>query len=60
VAFGSSAISELDSLFVQNDADPDRYAARIEAADSPIVRGHRLDEDDRYRKQLINHLMCNL
>lgn len=60
LGLGSSAISELESLFVQNEVDPERYAATVEADRSPLVRGHELDEDDRYRKELINHLMCNL
>ncbi|MBI4702233.1 MAG: oxygen-independent coproporphyrinogen III oxidase [Deltaproteobacteria bacterium] len=60
VGLGSSAISELEGLFVQNETQPERYAATIEAGTSPIVRGHALDADDRYRKALINHLMCNL
>ncbi len=39
---------------------PEKYAESLSAGRSPIVRGHQLDADDRYRKQLINHLMCNL
>lgn len=60
VGLGSSAISELESLFVQNEAVPERFADAIEQGQSTIVRGHRLDADDRFRKELINHLMCNL
>ncbi|MBW2527676.1 MAG: oxygen-independent coproporphyrinogen III oxidase [Deltaproteobacteria bacterium] len=60
VGVGSSAISELAPLFVQNEVAPERYAERIERRASTIVRGHRLDDDDRHRKLLVNHLMCNL
>ena len=60
IGVGCSAISELERLFGQNEPDPDRYAERVEAGESAIVRGHYLDDDDRYRKALISELMCNL
>ena len=39
---------------------PESYADRVEAGENRLVRVCRLDADDRYRKELINHLMCNL
>lgn len=60
VGLGSSAISEFDELFVQSEVVPETYADRLEQGENPLVRGHLLDADDRHRKQLINHLMCNL
>jgi oxygen-independent coproporphyrinogen-3 oxidase len=60
IGFGCSAISELEGAFWQNEVHPERYAERIEAGKSPVVRGHLLDADDRYRKALIGDLMCNL
>jgi oxygen-independent coproporphyrinogen-3 oxidase len=60
LAFGCSAISELDDLYVQNVSLPEIYAARIRAGRSAIDRGHRLDDDDRYRRAVIGDLMCNL
>ncbi len=60
VGIGCSAISELERLFCQNEPNPDRYAELVQAGCSAIIRGHQLDDDDRYRKELISELMCNL
>jgi oxygen-independent coproporphyrinogen-3 oxidase len=60
VGVGCSAISELERLFCQNETHPDRYAELVRAGGGAIVRGHQLDDDDRYRKELISELMCNL
>ncbi len=60
IGIGCSSISELQSLFCQNETNPDRYAELVEAGPSAVVRGHQLDDDDRYRKELISELMCNL
>jgi oxygen-independent coproporphyrinogen-3 oxidase len=60
LGLGCSGISELSDAFVQNEVAPERYAERLDADESPLVRVHRLDADDRYRKELINHLMCNM
>jgi len=60
LGLGCSGISELTDAFVQNEVAPESYSQRLEAGASPPVRMHRLDADDRYRKELINHLMCNL
>ncbi len=60
VALGCSAISELEELFCQNEIRPESYAELISSGRSALVRGHRLDDDDRFRKALIADLMCNL
>ena len=57
---GCSGISELREAFLQNEVAPESYADRVEAGENRLVRVCRLDADDRYRKELINHLMCNL
>ena len=60
LAVGCSSISETERLFCQNEGAPERYAELVEAGDNLLVRGHQLDDDDRYRKALISDLMCNL
>ncbi|MBI4951560.1 MAG: oxygen-independent coproporphyrinogen III oxidase [Myxococcales bacterium] len=60
LGLGCSAISELREVFAQNESAPEKYNEMLAAGRSPVVRGHLLDADDRYRKALINDLMCNL
>jgi len=60
LGLGCSAISEFDDLFAQNIVSPDPYAQRLADGAWPVQRGRRLDHDDRVRKHIINHLMCNL
>ncbi|HEY3296488.1 MAG TPA: oxygen-independent coproporphyrinogen III oxidase [bacterium] len=60
LGFGCSAISEFRDLFVQNLSQPEAYADAIAIGTWAVQRGHKLDEEDRLRKQIINHLMCNL
>ncbi len=60
LAFGMSGISDLGDCFAQNDADLDRYLAALDGERLPVVRGHRLDRDDRLRRMAILSLMCHL
>jgi oxygen-independent coproporphyrinogen-3 oxidase len=57
VGLGCSAISEFDELFCQNEVQPERYAELVRDGKPCWIRGHRLDDDDRYRKALISDLM---
>jgi len=58
LGFGMSAISQRDSLYVQNHARITDWEAAVRAGMSPVARGYRLTEDDRIRRDIINHLMC--
>jgi oxygen-independent coproporphyrinogen-3 oxidase len=60
IGLGCSGISELEHAYTQNLVLPDEYADRLEAGQRVLARVHCLDADDRYRKELINHLLCNL
>jgi oxygen-independent coproporphyrinogen-3 oxidase len=60
VAFGMSGIGCIAGRFVQNDAGLKGWEESLEAGHFPIVRGHRISEDDRMRSHVIQHLMCNL
>jgi oxygen-independent coproporphyrinogen-3 oxidase len=60
LGLGCSAISEFRDLFVQNLSAPEAYANAIAIGTWAVHRGHKLDLEDRVRKQIINHLMCNL
>lgn len=60
LAFGMSAIGDLADTYVQNDAKLGNYQKAIDTGHLPVVRGHHLSSDDRLRRLVINHLMCNL
>ena len=60
VAFGCSGIGEVAGLQAQTEVKLGRYQKSIDAGSFPIVRGHRLTDDDRRRRKAIYHLLCNL
>ena len=60
IAFGMSGISDLAGHFVQNDARLGDYQKTLDAGRLPVVRGHHLSSDDKLRRKVITHLMCNL
>jgi oxygen-independent coproporphyrinogen-3 oxidase len=60
LGLGASAIGEADGRFVQNAAKLGDWEAAIDADRLPIVRGHRLTDDDRLRGEAIRTLMCDL
>ena len=60
LGLGCSSISEFGDLFAQNLVSPEIYGEVMHAGNWAVHRGHQLDREDRVRKQLINHLMCNL
>ncbi len=60
LAVGSSAIGEVRDRFAQNAGEVAAYETSLAAGELPVVRGLRLSEDDRLRRMVILHLMCNL
>ncbi len=60
LAFGMSGIGDVCDRFIQNDAELDGYRAAVDAGRLPVVKGHRLSDDDRLRRLAILNLMCNL
>lgn len=59
IAFGVSAIGELDGAYLQNQRKlPDYFRAIEEGTDLPIMRGMRLSADDRLRKDVIARISC--
>ena len=59
VALGTSAISELEGAYFQNDRTLAGYHDAIAAGRLPIQRGYVLDDDDRLRQYVIHRLMCS-
>jgi oxygen-independent coproporphyrinogen-3 oxidase len=60
LAFGMSGIGDVCDRFVQNNPDFGGWSDSIDAGGLPVVKGHRLDDDDRLRRLAILNLMCNL
>lgn len=59
IAFGSSAISDLQGLYAQNVQALPKYYSMLEARRFPVERGILLSDDDRRRRRIINEIMCN-
>ena len=58
VALGPSGISEVGDAYAQSARGVAEWSARIRGGGLATWRGWRLDEDDRRRRWLIHHLMC--
>ena len=58
VGVGVSAISHIGDTFSQNPRDLPSWEHALDAGRLPVMRGLRLDEDDRLRTDLIQALMC--
>lgn len=59
LAFGTSAISEIDGVYAQNHKRLSDYLGEAMAGSLPVERGHRPTLDDRVRRVVITELMCN-
>ncbi|NQV20681.1 MAG: oxygen-independent coproporphyrinogen III oxidase [Rhodospirillales bacterium] len=60
IGFGASAIGLLGDTYVQNAVPFRAYAAAIQNGELAVVRGVSLTDADRLRRDLIEHLMCDL
>ncbi len=60
VGLGMSGISDLLDCFAQNSSDLDDYRSALEGGRLPTVRGYFLSREDRLRRAVITHLMCNM
>ena len=60
LAFGLSGIGDVCDRFVQNDATLEGWTALVGAGGLPVVKGHKLTQDDKLRRLTILNLMCNL
>ncbi|ETX11488.1 coproporphyrinogen III oxidase [Marinomonas ushuaiensis DSM 15871] len=57
IAFGVSAISDLNGVYIQNHTDLDKYRHSIEKGQLPINKGYISNVDDRVRHQVIMTLI---
>ena len=59
VAFGTTAISDLQGAYTQNTKSIARYYESVDAGRFATERGLRLTPDDQRRRGLITQLMCH-
>ena len=60
IGLGASAISSLPQGFVQNITQELTWRAAIDRNEMPTARGVAVTEDDCFRADIIESLMCNL
>ncbi len=58
VAFGVSAIGRVGNTYHQNAKTLPEYYGALRAGHMPVVRGMRLNDDDRLRRDVIMAVMC--
>lgn len=59
LGFGASAIGALPDGYVQNSSNLKQWGELIDAGRLPVVRGIRVDVEDRTRRAVIERLMCD-
>ncbi|KVE35278.1 oxygen-independent coproporphyrinogen III oxidase [Burkholderia sp. TSV86] len=60
IGVGMSSIGKVGDVYAQNAKDLPGYGAALAQRRVPIARGIRLTAEDRLRRDVITHLMCNL
>ncbi len=58
IGLGVSSIGSIGTMLAQNSPSTAEYQRMIEEGHLPIVRGVRVDDDDRMRAEVIQALMC--
>lgn len=58
-AFGTTGISQLESVYAQNARTVKEYIAAINQGEIIIEKGYRLNEEEKLIRKIINELMCN-
>lgn len=59
LAFGVSAISSIDNIFVQNFKDIPSYIDGLKQEKIPVFKGLTLTREDELRQAVINQLICH-
>lgn len=60
LGFGASAIGTLPQGYVQNAASIKGHREKIEAGALPIARGFMATAEDKLRRAIIEHIMCDM
>ncbi|MCE9662771.1 oxygen-independent coproporphyrinogen III oxidase [Halomonas sp. M5N1S17] len=59
IGLGITSIGKVGDSYSQNVKETAQYQHRLEAGRLPVMRGYRLNDDDRLRRDVINALMCH-
>ncbi len=59
IGLGITSIGKVGDSYSQNVKETAQYQSRLEAGRLPVMRGYRLNDDDRLRRDVINALMCH-
>jgi oxygen-independent coproporphyrinogen-3 oxidase len=60
LGFGSSSVSELSTICVQNHPDIEAWRERLEQGELPVRAGQIMSPAARARRHALSDLMCNL
>lgn len=60
IGLGASAISALPQGYAQNIVETGAYQRAVDHGGLPMAKGLRLTDDDRFRRAIIERLMCNM
>lgn len=58
IGFGVSAISQLDSLYLQNEKELGSYYEQIKRGEPAVAKTLILHDEDRLRREVIMEVMC--
>lgn len=58
VGFGASAIGQLHDGYIQNVKESSRYSLAVREGGLPVERAYLMSREDRFRRDVINGLMC--
>lgn len=58
-AFGATGISQLESIYAQNEKNPDRYVELINEGKFTVEKGYHLSRNEKIVRHIITEIMCN-
>ena len=58
-AFGVTGISQLATAYAQNEKDLEKYIARVDRGELPVLKGYKLNREEQTAREVISELMCN-
>ncbi|MCC5916056.1 MAG: oxygen-independent coproporphyrinogen III oxidase [Cryomorphaceae bacterium] len=58
LGLGTSAISDVGGAYWQNEKKNEVYQKMIKAGESPVIKGHLIDEREKYAREIIQSIAC--
>lgn len=58
-AFGATGISQLESVYAQNEKKPDKYVELINNGKFTVEKGYHLNQAEKIIRHVITEIMCN-